>query len=110
MKRFMKTVTDQMNSTLEYYEHNANAFADDTFSVSFTEPHDGFMELIPEGGYILDFGCGSGRDTAFFLSRGYEVDAVDGSAALCEIASRNTGIDVKNKLFSELDEDEVYGR
>lgn len=25
----------------------------------------------PEGGRILDFGCGSGRDVKYFLGRGY---------------------------------------
>ena len=28
----------------------------------------------------LDFGCGSGRDTKYFLDQGYQVTAIDGSA------------------------------
>ena len=32
---------------------------------------------------ILDFGCGSGRDTKYFLEKGYQVAAIDGSAELC---------------------------
>lgn len=49
-----------------------------------------------------DFGCGSGRDTAYFLKKGYKVDAIDGSEKLCKIASDNTGIAVKHMLFQEL--------
>lgn len=55
-----------------------------------------------------DFGCGSGRDTKYFLSKGFGVDAIDGSEELCKIASEYTGIQVKQMLFEELDEVEAY--
>lgn len=48
---------------------------------------------MPES-YIFDFGCGSGKDTKYFLEHGYRVDAIDGSAELCRIASEFTGIEV----------------
>ena len=57
---------------------------------------------------ILDFGCGSGRDTKYFLSQGHQVDAIDGSAALCAAASRYTGIQVQNMLFQDLTAVEAY--
>lgn len=47
----------------------------------------------------MDFGCGSGRDTKYFLGNGYQVDATDGSEELCKIASNYTGISVKRMLF-----------
>ena len=63
---------------------------------------------LPEGGTFLDLGCGSGRDTKYFLEHGYRVDAIDGSAELCALASEYTGIPVKCQLFQELDASEVY--
>ena len=57
---------------------------------------------------ILDFGCGSGRDTKYFLEQGYNVDAVDGSKELCKLASEYTGIKVKHMLFRELAEVDRY--
>ena len=69
---------------------------------------DTFLDYFPAGGKILDFGCGSGRDTKYFLSKGYEVDAIDGSEELCKIASEYTGIKVKQMLFEELDGIETY--
>ena len=39
---------------------------------------------------ILDFGCGSGRDTKYFLEKGYQVAATDGSAELCRLAGSFT--------------------
>ena len=51
-----------VNNTLNYYNQNAQSFADSTLNVEFSEMQDAFLSLIPTGGYILDFGCGSGRD------------------------------------------------
>lgn len=95
-------------NTLSYYNENAKEFVSDTIDVTFTEMQDIFLEYVPEGGKILDFGCGSGRDTKYFLSKGYDVQAIDGSVELCKIASEYTGITVKQMLFEELDACEEY--
>ena len=96
------------NETLLYYEQNAVKYSNDTVDVSFVEVQDRFLSYLKPGAYILDFGCGSGRDTRFFLGKGYKVDAIDGSIKLCEMASQLTGIPVRNMLFSELDDIEKY--
>ena len=97
-----------MGSTIEYYNQNAQSFADGTAAVNFTEIQNVFLELVPEGGYILDFGCGSGRDTKDFLDQGYRVEATDGSKILCKLASKYTGISVKHMFFEKLEEIEKY--
>ena len=97
-----------IDKTLKYYNENAQSFASGTVSVKFTEVQDKFLEKLNLDAYILDFGCGAGRDTKYFLSRGYQVDAVDGSEQLCRIASEYTGIKVRQMLFQELDEKEKY--
>ena len=97
-----------IDKTLKYYNENAKSFASGTVSVKFTEVQDKFLEKLNPDAYILDFGCGAGRDTKYFLSRGYQVDAVDGSEQLCRIASEYTEIKVRQMLFQELDEKEKY--
>jgi SAM-dependent methyltransferase len=94
--------------TLDYYDNNAQKFVSGTLDVEFTDTQDKFLSYLPESGMILDYGCGSGRDTRYFLSNGYKVDAVDGSETLCKIAAENTGIKVRQMLFSQLDEHEKY--
>ena len=69
---------------------------------------DRFLQLLGEHASILDFGCGSGRDTKYFLENGYDVTATDGSAELCKLASAFTGIDVQEMLFQDLDSVNVY--
>lgn len=96
------------NQTLDYYNQKAKEFASGTVDVAFTEIQNLFLQYVPDGGKILDFGCGSGRDTKYFLSKGYGVDATDGSEELCRIASEYSGITVRHMLFEELDEVEKY--
>ena len=90
-------------NTLEYYNANAAAFSAGTQSVDFSPVQRRFLALLPPKAKILDFGCGAGRDTKTFLEQGCAVDAVDGSEALCRIASQYTGIQVRQLLFQNLD-------
>ena len=96
------------NQTIQYYDQNAADFVENTRDVDFHVMQDEFIEGLPAGAKILDLGCGSGRDTKYFLEHGYRVDAIDGSAELCALASEYTGIPVKCQLFQELDASEVY--
>ena len=96
------------DKTLEYYNTNAEKFVESTCSVDFSQVQCEFLNLLRTESYILDFGCGSGRDTKYFLEHGYQVDAVDGSMELCRIASEFTGIQVHQMLFQELQEKEMY--
>ena len=79
-----------MDETLKYYATHAAAFADSTAGVDMEPIRTRFLRYLPAGGRILDLGCGSGRDTKAFLEKGFQVDAVDGSAELCERASKLT--------------------
>ena len=96
------------NETLNYYNEKAVSFSESTVHVDFTETQQTFLDCLPSHAHILDFGCGAGRDTKYFLERGCQVTAVDGSEALCKIASEYTGIQVKQMLFQNLDETEKY--
>lgn len=96
------------DKTIEYYNQNANSFVAGTISVDFKATQDRFLSRLKVGDYILDFGCGSGRDAKYFLGAGLKVDAIDGSEELCKIASAYIGIEVKQMLFQELNEHEKY--
>lgn len=96
------------NNTLNYYNTNAHSFVSSTLSVDFSQTQDKFLHLLPQTASILDFGCGSGRDTKYFLDAGMQVDATDGSEELCRLASEYTGIPVRQMLFEELDAKAQY--
>lgn len=88
--------------TIQYYNRNAIRFSDSTKEIDFTETQNKFLQYLKPNSKILDFGCGSGRDTKYFIQKGFQVDAIDGSIELCKIASEFTGEEVKQMLFQEL--------
>ena len=88
------------NKTLDYYNKNSEAFIQGTISADLKDMQNKFLNEL-NGNKILDFGCGSGRDTKCFIAAGYDVDAIDGSIELCKSASTYTGIQVKHMLFQD---------
>lgn len=96
------------DQTILYYNENAKQFVETTVNVEFQHMQNRFLDKLQDDAYILDFGCGSGRDTKYFLEQGYRVDAIDGSEELCKLASEIAGIEVKHMYFQELSEVEKY--
>jgi len=88
-----------MNDTIDYYDRNADDFVKNTADIEFSAMQDMFLSELKEGAFILDFGCGSGRDAKCFLQRGYQVTALDGSAELCRKARENIGMPVMQMDF-----------
>ena len=104
------------NQTLDYYNSNAADFTAATGDLDFHEIEDLFLtqvrEAFPERPEkdlrLLDLGCGSGRDARYFLDRGFAVQAVDGSEAMCRAASEKTGLVVRQLLFEDFHETAAY--
>ena len=51
------------NNTLDYYNLHTADFVNTTQNVDFHEIQELFLSFLPAKAKILDFGCGSGRDT-----------------------------------------------
>ena len=96
------------NKTINYYNKYTKSFIQTTRSVDLTNIQNKFLSYLPSGASILDFGCGSGRDTKYFLKRNYNVTAIDVSEEICKEASKYTGIKVKQMLFEELNAQNIY--
>ncbi len=88
--------------TLNYYNQKSDEFIENTVHADLSEQYHFFEKHLSRCATILDFGCGSGRDSKYFLSHGYQVTAIDGSEKMCEYASLLTGLDVKNVLFQDI--------
>ena len=74
---------DSLMPTIPHYEKNARQLVDQYESLAFEVVHAGLLDLLPQTGTtILDVGAGSGRDAAWFASRGYDVVAVEPSDAM----------------------------
>ena len=58
-------------------------FFNGTVNADISHNYEKFVELLPENAYILDVGCGSGRETKVFMDLGFNVFAFDGSLLRC---------------------------
>ena len=94
--------------SIGYYNRYAATYFESTVNIDLSETRARFEKVLPEGGSILDLGCGSGRDSLAFLEDGYEVTPLDGSPEMCALAEIHTDLEVLNMTFEELDFDEVF--
>ncbi len=95
------------NLTLDYYNGNSESYASSTVSADMSVLCDEFLRLIPDGA-VLDLGCGSGRDSKYFLSHGRNVISVDGSNELCRLAGEFLGHEVICADFREYTPREIF--
>jgi SAM-dependent methyltransferase len=89
-------------STHQYYSDKAKQFFDETVDLDMEKLYRLFLDLIPANGKILDAGCGSGRDSLYFKTRGYSVTAFDYSEELVTLASEHIGGTVLHMSFDDL--------
>jgi SAM-dependent methyltransferase len=87
----------------DFYRHNYKAYHEKTFSIdpsSFLEP---LAQRLPPDAFILDVGCGSGRDLLWMKKRGFEVIGFERSPGLAELARENAGCEVIEADFETFD-------
>jgi SAM-dependent methyltransferase len=87
---------------MDYYENNAKAFVESTLRVDMQTLYQRFLPLLPERAYILDAGCGSGRDAKTFIERGYQVTAFDASAEIAALAEKEIGQPVQVQRLQDI--------
>ncbi len=94
------------DGTLQFYRRNAEAYAG--WAKAPSTRLKSFLALLPQGGSILELGCGAGNHAAEMLGAGFALRATDGSPEMAAIASRRIGHPVETMRFDELDAQEAY--
>jgi SAM-dependent methyltransferase len=94
------------DDTLQFYRRNAEAYA--SWAKAPSMRLKGFLALLPQGGSILELGCGAGNHAAMILEAGFKLRATDGSPEMAAVAARRLGHPVEAMRFDELDEHEVH--
>ena len=97
-----------MNETLAYYNQNADTFVEGSQNADMSEQYRFFLKYLTPGGKLLDLGCGSGRDSAYFSTLGFQVTAVDGSEELCKRVKEHYQIDAHCIRFEDLSFQEEF--
>jgi SAM-dependent methyltransferase len=91
-----------VDNNVEYYNKNADSFFNGSVNADMAEDREAFLAYVPEGGKILDAGCGSGRDSKAFLDAGYDIVAFDASREMRIRASEYIGREVLDLRFEEI--------
>lgn len=93
---------------MNYYNDNKQEFYEKSIDVNMEPVIEQFLRYIKPEGYILDAGCGVGRDTKVFVEKGYKVNAFDASIEMCKLAHQTSGIKVKHTTFQEFHSNHKY--
>lgn len=94
--------------TLSYYEANAPRFFEETRDVNMSPLYEPFLSRPRSGAHILDAGCGSGRDSLYFLDNGYDVTSFDASEAMVRLAAKHLGQPVLRLVFDQVGFEEHF--
>ncbi|NIY49682.1 class I SAM-dependent methyltransferase [Cedecea colo] len=94
--------------TNDYYQQNAQTFFDGTVNVDMSSLYESFTRHLSPGAYVLDAGCGSGRDSKAFHENGYQVEAFDVSSEMVALARKHTGLPVEQMTFSDVTARQKY--
>lgn len=79
-----------------FYNKNALKYFKNTYHLDLSELYIKFLPYVKDQGLILDIGAGSGRDSYYFLNKGYKVTSIDTSKELNNLAKRYLNINVIN--------------
>ena len=93
-------------ATLQFYRRNAESYA--AWAKAPSMRLIGFLDLLPEGGSVLELGCGAGNHAAEMLSRGFALRATDGSPEMAAIASLRLNHPVETMRFDDLEESGAF--
>jgi len=87
-----KDISELAHQTQRVYQRNAHRFADERPKTLVEKPWlDHFLKFIPEGGDILDLGCGAGEPIAsYFMRHGHSIVGLDASSNMIDLARENT--------------------
>ena len=100
-------MTTEDRATIAVYERSVREYAALTGQAG-SEPVEAFASAVTAGGTVLDWGCGPGHDAARLTALGFEVDAVDASAAMIAHAIDRHGLSARRETFDELDAVDAY--
>lgn len=93
---------------MNYYDQNAQEFFDGTINVDMASLYSEFIPLIPKQSFILDAGCGSGRDTKAFINLGFKVHAIDASEELGKLAEQQINQAVEITTFQQFNSPQSF--
>ena len=98
-----KISNKEQRKTISYYNRDSQSYFKETAYIDLEDIYQKFREHIPYGGMILDAGCGVGRDTRFFIKKGYRVISFDASLEMVKLCRQYPFAYCLHKSFNEIE-------
>lgn len=96
-------MSSSFDSTIQTYNQHASQFVKHFEKRLETLELDRFLGSIPKGGSILDAGCGSARDSAYIIGKGYKALGIDvAEGLLAEAHKLHPEVPTQHMSFAEL--------
>jgi ubiquinone/menaquinone biosynthesis C-methylase UbiE len=77
-----------LNDTIDWYDQNSEQYAKGLYAVTPEASIGDVIKYLPPNSYVLEAGCGPGRETQFLRAKGLKTTGIDLSKGLLEIARK----------------------
>lgn len=94
-------------ATYEFYQSQAPHYSLSS-GIGPSRHLDAFLDRLESGARVLEIGCGTGRDGARILERGFALDATDGVPAMVAKANERHDVGARLMRFDELEAEAEY--
>ena len=88
--------------TIAFYNKKASDYATWSASIDRKKILKEFIDFLPPNSKILDYGCGTGWATEYFVTNGFKVTALDGSKEMLKHVIKNNNVKLICGDFLEL--------
>jgi SAM-dependent methyltransferase len=97
-----KKLFRKKDETISWYDRNPKKYFRQTAYLDLREIYKEFRKHIPFAGTILDAGCGVGRDTRYFINKGYRVISFDASIEMVNLCRQYSFAYCLHKSFENI--------
>lgn len=95
--------------TISIYDEQAQRYAELTDESNKADRGmTDFIAAVPNGGRVLDLGCGPGASAVIMAQAGLVVDATDASAEMVRMAAAHPDVQARQAEFDDLDAVRIY--
>ena len=94
--------------TIDVYDARAGEYAEMLNKQAPDAQLVAFMRMLPDGGRVLDLGCGPATSSAHLRDAFFRPDPVDASAGMVMLANETYDINARVMTFDEIDMVDAY--
>lgn len=95
-------------NTIDYYNKNSNEYHVRTKDSCLNHLYHKFTNQLKEHASILDIGCGAGRDSLYFTSKGFNITGIDASDSMLKLYQENTGQSAIKISFEQINYNQKF--